>query len=114
MFEGLSRWFVELGYIAVVVNAWLILVKCPCSNYRKLALWVTLILAGVWTFFYTSVNFHWFAPDVYAPLSRLFHSITIGGLLVQQFLIQRASAQPLVSLEELIQKAMKETPDESD
>ena len=107
MLDLLSRVFVELGYIALAVNGVIILRKCPCSWYQRWAMFTIIPIALSWTFFYTAVNFHWFDPATYPPLSRLFHTVTIGNLAVQQFLVQKAAGQELASLQGLLLRSLR-------
>lgn len=107
MFDSLSRVFVELGYIAIAVNGVIILRRCPCSWYQRLAMFTIVAIALSWTFFYTAVNFRWFDSATYPPLSRLFHTVTIGGLVMQQFLAQKAAGQELTSLRGLLERSLR-------
>lgn len=111
MFEFLTRTFVLVGYLTVVVNMLLILKNCACSKYRKRSLYAMGSTALGWGIFYTLLELNALTLGVAAPLSRVFHTVTIVGLWVMQYNIQKASDRELMDLEKLVQGVFEEEED---
>lgn len=107
LFDFITRLFVLLGYIAVVVNTVRVLRTKPMWH-RKMALLVILPPALYWILFYAHLEFaHVWDDDsagmaTLAAWSRIGHTLTFGAFLAQQFLITAAARDQLATLEQVV------------